>query len=133
MRITPSLASSTRGTARPCAQLAFKMDSSFWNRSAMNIFATTVCILVPVEVIFKELKSGLGLGEHQVTGEKNRVEKSVCIAVTAYLFLLIARKNDIRPGKPWSFFQLQNNLRMEVMTHQFNHLLNLRLNKSLNS
>jgi len=86
-----------------------------------------------VEVIFKELKSGLGLGEHQVTGDRNRVEKSVGIAVMAYLFLLITRKNDIRPGKPWSIFQLQNNLRMEVMTHQFNHLLNLRLNKYLNS
>ena len=82
-----------------------------------------------VEIIFKELKSGLGLGEHQVTGDKNRVEKSVGIAVIAYLFLLRARKNDIQPGKPWSIFQLQNNFRMEVTKLHFEHLMNLELKK----
>lgn len=86
-----------------------------------------------VEIIFKELKSGLGLGEHQVTGDKNRVEKSVGIAVIAYLFLLRARKNDIKPGKPWSIFQLQNNLRMEVTKLHFEHLMNLELKKIKNS
>jgi hypothetical protein len=35
-----------------------------------------------------ELKSGLGLGEHQVSGDKDRSEKSVGIAVLAYLFVL---------------------------------------------
>lgn len=82
-----------------------------------------------VEIIFKELKSGLGLGEHQVTGNKERVEKSVGIAVIAYLFLLRARKDDIRPGKSWSIFQLQNNLRTEVMQHQFSHLIDLEIKK----
>lgn len=82
-----------------------------------------------VEIIFKELKSGLGLGEHQVTGDKNRVEKSVGIAVIAYLFLLKARKNDIQPDKPWSIFQLQNNFRMEVIQQHFSHLMDLKIKK----
>ena len=32
-----------------------------------------------------ELKSGLGLGEHQVSGDKDRSEKAAGIAVLAYL------------------------------------------------
>ena len=38
-----------------------------------------------IELMHWELKSGLGLGEHQVSGDKNRSEKSVGIAVLAYL------------------------------------------------
>ena len=54
-----------------------------------------------------ELKSGLGLGEHQVSGDKNRSEKSVGIAVLAYLFVLRVCHHEIIPGKPWSIFQMQ--------------------------
>jgi hypothetical protein len=39
-----------------------------------------------IELMHWELKSGLGLGEHQVSGDTNRSEKSVGIAVLAYLF-----------------------------------------------
>ena len=41
-----------------------------------------------IELMNWELKSGLGLGEHQVRGDTNRSEKSVSIAVLAYLFVL---------------------------------------------
>ena len=41
-----------------------------------------------IELLNWELKLGLGLGEHQVSGDKNRSEKSVGIAVLAYLFVL---------------------------------------------
>jgi hypothetical protein len=40
-----------------------------------------------IELMHWELKSGLGLGEHQVSGDTSRSEKSVGIAVWAYLFL----------------------------------------------
>lgn len=36
-----------------------------------------------VEWLHWELKSGLGLGEHQVSGDKDRSEKSLGIAVLA--------------------------------------------------
>ena len=39
-------------------------------------------------VLFKELKTGLGLGQHQVTGNIGRIERSVTITLMAYLFLL---------------------------------------------
>src|SRR4030095_14286950 len=41
-----------------------------------------------MELLHWELKSGLGLGEHQVSGDRNRSEKSVGIAVLAYLFVM---------------------------------------------
>ncbi|MEZ4524730.1 MAG: transposase [Desulfobacterales bacterium] len=81
------------------------------------------------EIIFKELKSALGLGEHQVSKDGKRVEKSLGISAAAYLFLLRVRKQDIRPGKPWSIFQLQNNFRTEVITDQIEHKTELKIKK----
>ena len=71
-----------------------------------------------IELLHWELKSGLGLGEHQVSGHKDRSEKSVGIAVLAYLFVLRVCHDEIVPGKPWSIFQLQHTLRLQVMTNQ---------------
>jgi hypothetical protein len=67
------------------------------------------------EILFKELKSGLGLGEHQVTKTLPRLEKSLGIALIASLLLLRARKDDIKTGKPWSIFQLKANFTMDLM------------------
>jgi len=41
-----------------------------------------------IELLHWELKSGLGLGEYQVSEDANRSEKTVDIAVLAYLFVL---------------------------------------------
>jgi Transposase DDE domain len=40
-----------------------------------------------IELVNWELKSGLGLGQHQVRGDAKRSTNSVGIAVLAYLFL----------------------------------------------
>ena len=56
-----------------------------------------------IEIMHWELKSGLGLGEHQVSGDKDRSEKSVGIAVLAYLFVLRVCHHEIVPGKPWRY------------------------------
>ena len=82
-----------------------------------------------IEILFKELKSGLGLGEHQVTKKLPRIEKSLGIALIAYLFLLRARKDDIKPGKPWSIFQLKTNFTMDLIQKQFQHSMALEINK----
>jgi len=84
-----------------------------------------------IEILFKELKSGLGLGEHQVTKKLSRIEKSLGIALIAYLLLLRARKDDIKPGKPWSIFQLKTNFTLDLMQKQFQHSIRLEVNKSL--
>jgi len=55
-----------------------------------------------IELMHWELKAGLGLGEPQVSGDTNRSEKSVGIAVLAYLFVLRVCHHELVPGKPWS-------------------------------
>lgn len=80
-----------------------------------------------VEILFKELKSGLGLGEHQVYKDEKRVENSIGVAVIAYLFLIRISKNDITPCKSWSIFQLQNNFRLKIMRKQIEHDMELKL------
>ena len=77
-----------------------------------------------------ELKSGLGLGEHQVSGDTNRSEKSVGIAVLAYLLVLRVCHHEIVPGKPWSIFQLQHALRLRVMTNQVEHKVKVKMAKT---
>ena len=74
-----------------------------------------------VELLMKALKSGLGLGQHQVTKTEERVEKSVGIAVLGYLFLLRACHQEIQPGKSWSIFKLQNAFRLKVVVNQVQH------------
>jgi hypothetical protein len=83
-----------------------------------------------VELLHWELKSGLGLGEHQVSGDKNRSEKSVGIAVLAYLFVIRMCHHEIVLGKPWSIFQLQYALRLRVMTNQVEHKVKVKMAKA---
>jgi len=83
-----------------------------------------------VELINRELKSDLGLGEHQVSKEEGRVEKSFGIAVLAYLLLLRACHQEMRPGKSWSVSQLQHAFRLRVITNQVEHKVKTRLAKA---
>ena len=83
-----------------------------------------------IELMNWELKSGLGLGEHQVSGDNNRSEKSVGIAVLAYLLVMRMCHHEIVPGKPWSIFQLQHALRLRVMTNQVEHQVKVKMAKT---
>ena len=83
----------------------------------------------PVEQINRELKTDLGLGEHQVSREEGRVEKSLGIAVIASLFLLRACHQEILPGKAWSVSQLQHAFRLRVITTQVEHNVKVKLAK----
>lgn len=80
-----------------------------------------------VELLMKALKTGLGLGEHQVTKTKERVEKSIGIAILGYLFLIRACHQNIQPGQSWSIFQLQNAFRLKVVTNQVQHTMKLEM------
>ena len=83
----------------------------------------------PIEILFKELKTGLGLGEHQVTKSIDRIEKSIGIAIIAYLTLIRARRRDITPGKPWSIFQLKYNFTADLTYKQFEHTIQRRISR----
>jgi hypothetical protein len=66
----------------------------------------------------KELKGVAGLGQHQVTSQADRVERSVAVAIMAYLLLLKLRAKDIPADRPWSAFRLQRAFAWEVMQGQ---------------
>ena len=67
-----------------------------------------------VEVMFKELKSGLHLGQMQVTKEAERVRRSVVLSVLAYLLLIRLYGGDEALGKEWSLFKLKERFIGEV-------------------
>jgi hypothetical protein len=86
-----------------------------------------------VALLNGELKSGLGLGEPQVSGDTNRCEQSVGLAVLASLFVLRVWHHEIVPGKPWSIFQLQHALRLRAMTNQVEHQVKMKMAKTRNA
>jgi len=71
-----------------------------------------------VELLVKELQGVVGLGQHQVTKEVDRVERSVAIAIMAYLLLLRLQAKHIPVDRPWSAFQLPRQFTREVLQAQ---------------
>jgi hypothetical protein len=80
-----------------------------------------------IERVNGELKSGLGLGQHQVRGDEKRRPNSVGIAVLAYLLLLRAGHHEITPGHSWSIFQLQHTFQLRAITHQVEHNVKVKM------
>ena len=83
-----------------------------------------------IEQINRELKSDLGMGEHQVRQDEGRIEKSFGMAVLAYLFLIRVCRDDLRPGQSWSLAHLQHVFRLRMITNQVEHNVKTRLSKS---
>ncbi len=71
-----------------------------------------------VELLFRELKGVVGLGQHQVTKQVDRVERSVAVEIMAYLLLLKLRAKDIPADRPWSAVHLQRAFVWEVVQAQ---------------
>jgi Transposase DDE domain len=71
-----------------------------------------------VELLFKELTGGVGMGQHQVTQPTDRVERSVAVAIIASLLRLKLRAQDIPADRPWSAFRLQRAFAWEVVQAQ---------------
>jgi transposase len=67
-----------------------------------------------VEVTIKELKSGLHLGQMQVTKDKERVMRSVALSVLAYLLLVRLYGSEEAVMKNWSLFKLKERFIGEV-------------------
>jgi hypothetical protein len=67
-----------------------------------------------VEGTIKELKSGLHLGQMQVTNDKERVTRSVSLSVLAYLLLVCLYGREEASTKTWSLFKLKERFIGEV-------------------
>jgi Transposase DDE domain len=72
-----------------------------------------------VEVAFKELKSGLHLGQIQVTKEPERVARGLLLPVLAYLLLLRLYGSAVSPEHGASIWQLKRRFTEEVYQEQY--------------
>jgi hypothetical protein len=70
------------------------------------------------------------LGEHQVSGDEGRIEKSFGIAVLAYVLLIRACHQEMLPGTSWSMAQLQHAFRLRIMMNHVEHNVKTRLAKA---
>jgi Transposase DDE domain len=75
-----------------------------------------------VELTIKELKSGLHLGQMQVTRDADRVARSVALSVCAYLLLVRLYGRDDASGQPWSLFRLKQRFRADLMREQIDRV-----------
>jgi hypothetical protein len=66
----------------------------------------------------KERKGVVGMGQHQVTNHVDGVERSVAVAIMAYLLVLELCAKDIPADRPWSVFRLQRAFASEVIQGQ---------------
>jgi hypothetical protein len=71
-----------------------------------------------VEVMFKELKTHLHMGQMQVTKEAGRVKRAMMFPVLAYLLLLRLYGRELDPEKGASLFELKQRFTMEVFKEQ---------------
>ena len=71
-----------------------------------------------MEVTFKDIKSGLHLGQMQVTKEERRIQRSVVLPVMAYLLLLRLYGSELEPGQSASLFALKQRFIEEAYQEQ---------------
>jgi Transposase DDE domain len=72
-----------------------------------------------VEVAFKELKSGLHLGQMQVMKEPRRVERGLLLPILAYLLLLRLYGREVSAERGVSLWQLKRRFTEEVYQEQY--------------
>lgn len=72
--------------------------------------------------MFKELKSGLGMGQMQVTKDSGRVERSVALGMMAYLCLLRLELKANPNATSWSVFQAKWRLLGKIFDERELHL-----------
>lgn len=82
-----------------------------------------------VEVLFKEIKGTVALGQHQVNSDFHQIEKSVGISLAAYLLLLRLQANHIPKKGSWSAFELKRRFWQETMNQVFSHSVDLEVRK----
>lgn len=82
-----------------------------------------------VEVLFKELKGTVALGEHQVNSSFEQVERSVGLSLAAYLLLLRVLVKHIPEKGSWSAFELKRLFWQQTMGHFFAHFIHKETKK----
>ena len=84
-----------------------------------------------VERLIKALKGATGLGQPQVTKAPQRVERSVAIAVMAYLMIVKFHAREIPERGAWSLLTLKRSFMWQVAQGQIERSVEKRLQKGL--
>jgi hypothetical protein len=84
-----------------------------------------------IERLIKELNGAMGLGQHQVTKEPQRVGRSVAMSVMAYLMIVKFQAQDIPEHGAWSMCTLKQNFTWQLARGQLEHAAEQRLRKEL--
>jgi hypothetical protein len=84
-----------------------------------------------VELLIKEVKGATGLGQPQVTKAPQRVERSVAIAVMAYLMIVKFHAREIPERGAWSMLTLKRSFMWQVAQGQIERSVEKRLQKGL--
>jgi hypothetical protein len=84
-----------------------------------------------VAVLMKEFKGATGLGQHQVTKDPQRVERSIAISLMASLLLVKCRAHEIPKQGPWSAFTLKRNFSWQLAQAQLERSVKQQLRKGL--
>ena len=82
-----------------------------------------------VEVLFKELKGTVGLGQHQVNTSVEQVENSIGISLSAYLLMLRLNVDELPSSGPWSAFQLKQATWLHFNERQVHNLIDREVKK----
>ncbi|NRA45632.1 MAG: transposase, partial [Oligoflexales bacterium] len=61
-----------------------------------------------VEVMFRELKSGMGLGQFEMIEEERKTQNAVGLAILSYQLVIILSKEKIKTDVKWSIFTLKH-------------------------
>jgi hypothetical protein len=84
-----------------------------------------------VALLMKALKGATGLGQHQVTKDPQRVERSLAISVMAYLLIVKWHAQDIPQKGPWSLYTLKRNFMWQRAQGQLKRAAEQRLQTGL--
>lgn len=83
-----------------------------------------------IEVLFRELKSGMGLGAHQVNTAFHQIENSIGVSLLAYNLLLTVKTECIPKDNSWSIFELKNQFLNECMQQKLLSFESVRSRKA---
>jgi Transposase DDE domain len=78
---------------------------------------------------FQEWKGAMGLGQHQMTKDPQRIERSVALSMMAYLMLLQFRAQDIPQHGAWSVCTLKRNFTWPLAQAQLERSVTQRFSK----
>lgn len=82
-----------------------------------------------VEVLFKEIKGTMALGQSQVNTSFEQVERSIGLSLAAYLLLLRLKADQIPEKGSWSAFELKRQFWQQTMSQIFSHSANREVRK----